>query len=96
MPMESLKPNDPQANYAEMMALASTQMIYKLLIAGKNEWNARFKRGELETSLRPVGRIPSKAYLHFIIEDSSCACGIQNLPGTHAEFVCTITKSVVK
>lgn len=98
MLQRSLQPNDPQADYAEMMALASTQMMYKLLIAAKNEWNARAARGDKATGLSGAVGPMKKAYLHFELQpeaNSLCACENPNLMGRHNEFACTITKQSV-
>lgn len=89
-------PQEPLSNKAvKLLPLADTQWIYEMLIGCKNEWNARVARGETtQHLLQPVERTINKAYLHFSsIGVSSCACGYPSLPGTHAEFACTITKS---
>lgn len=86
-------------DWPQLLSLARTQFLYTLLIGAKNEWNARVARGETipaptsETLPAPMKR----AYLHFLnpneVREKVCACDHSYLPGTHAEFACTIVKS---
>jgi hypothetical protein len=84
--------------WKEIVAPATTQELYAMLIASKNEWNARAARGDKTTGLSGAVGTMKKAYLHFELQPeakSLCACENPNLMGRHAEFACTITKQSV-
>ena len=76
----------------ELMKIAATQQIYRLLIAAKNEWNARAARGETIPTPFGSGGPMRKSYLHFENQDNECACGDSKKVGTHAQYACTVRK----
>jgi hypothetical protein len=78
--------------WPELMKITTTQGLYEILIAAKNEWNARAERGETCGPDDGPERPMKRAYLHFEnqVVGETCACKEPNKLGAHGIFACTV------